>query len=131
MNSSMARTASGFPAVLIIQSPKSSSLARKVRMASSSSRAIWSGHQLAPAAITISKLCSVTDSGGAIALPGKFQRALFDVLRELLRLNHFIDQPPLLCSLTANPIGICAEHVGMIPPHLALVRNAGQSARSG
>src|SRR5260370_4701991 len=40
----------------------------------------------------------------AIALRGQFQRALFDVFSELLRLNDAINQPPLLRSLTATTI---------------------------
>src|SRR5260370_34063300 len=42
-----------------------------------------------------------------------------------------IDEAPLLCSLTANAIRICAKHIGMVPADLALVREASQSARSG
>src|SRR5438309_1951917 len=63
MSSSTARTVSGFPAVLKIHKPKSSSSVRKVRMASSSARAISSGHQFAPAASTFSKLSSATEPG--------------------------------------------------------------------
>jgi len=61
---------------------------------------------------------------GAIALRGQFQRALFDVLGKLLRLDGVINQPPLLCSLTANTIRVGAKHVGMIATHFTLVCHA-------
>src|SRR5260370_5954545 len=58
-------------------------------------------------------------------------RSLFDVLRKLLRLDGMIDEAPLLCSLTANAIRICAKHIGVVAANLALVRQASQSTRSG
>src|SRR5437588_2931125 len=60
---SMASMASALPLVLKSQMPSSSSLVRAVRMASSSSRAICSGHQLAPATRMSSSELAVRDSG--------------------------------------------------------------------
>ena len=59
----MATTAAGFPVVLKIHRPRSSSLVRRLRMASSSSRAICSGHQFAPAPVAFSSVFAVTASG--------------------------------------------------------------------
>src|SRR6266851_2925299 len=165
MNSSPARTASGFPAVLKIHSPNSNSLARRVRMASSSSRDICSGHQEAPAARAFSNVSSVKACGarftieqdidifvvqargvdgtfqrgerdslcadGTITLPGKFQGALFHVFGELLRLDDFVDEMPVLGALAADAVLIGTENVGVIPADFSLVGEARQPSGSG
>src|SRR4029077_21035494 len=68
---------------------------------------------------------------GAIAWLGQLQGALFHVLGELLGLDDFIDEAPVLGALAADAIGIGAEDVGMVAADSSFVRHAREATRPG
>ncbi len=67
-------------------------------------------------------------AGRPVALRGERKRALLHVLREARRLDHGIDQLPVVRPLPAHALGGGAEDVGVVAPHAALVGDARESA---
>src|SRR6266853_1433013 len=103
-NTSACRTAAISPSVFRRSNPSSGSLARNIKMASSSSRAMASGHQ--------------------------FCRAILHRFGKICRRYNLVHQAPGSCAFAFHTIWIGAEHVGKIAAHFAFIDYASESAGS-